>query len=87
MPRSIKKSYYIANDLLKKIEKALKEKSNAVIKTYSRRSTIAPDMIGLKFEVHNGKSFTKVYVTEDMVGHKLGEFSPTRKDVKHTQLK
>lgn len=87
MGRSLKKGYYIATELLEKIEKIAGNKSNTTIKTYSRRSTIIPDMIGLKFNVHNGKTFTKVYVTEDMVGHKLGEFSPTRRDVHHTQLK
>ena len=62
----------------KKIKKAQETNSKQVIKTWSRRSTITPDMIGLTFAVHNGKKFIPVYITEDMVGHKLGEFSPTR---------
>jgi small subunit ribosomal protein S19 len=80
MARSLKKGPFIDEHLLKKVEQVLSGKvSKAVpIKTYSRRSIISPDMIGLLFEVHNGKMFVKVHVTEAMVGHKLGEFSPTR---------
>lgn len=78
MPRSVKKGPYVEPKLLKKIE-ALKElKSKKVIKTWSRRSTIIPEFIGYTFSVHNGMKFVPVYVTENMVGHKLGEFSPTR---------
>ena len=78
MPRSVKKGPYIQESLWKKVEAARESQSQRVIKTWSRRSTILPEMIGLTFAVHNGKKFIPVFVTEDMVGHKLGEFSPTR---------
>jgi small subunit ribosomal protein S19 len=79
MSRSIKKGPFIAKHLLKKVEATKTgEKSRKNIKTYSRSSTIIPDMVGLTIEVHNGKIFVPVYVTENLVGHKLGEFSPTR---------
>ena len=78
MARSVKKGPFIDGPLLKKIRAARESGSNRVIKTWSRRSTISPDMIGLTFAVHNGKQFVPVYVTEQMIGHKLGEFSPTR---------
>lgn len=78
MPRSLKKGPFIQPKLLKKVEVAQENRSNAVIKTWSRASTILPDMVGLTFAVHNGKKFVPVFVTENMVGHKLGEFSPTR---------
>ncbi len=78
MPRSLKKGPYIAPQLSKKVLLANKSKSNKVIKTWSRRSTIFPEMVGTTFAVHNGKKFIPVFVTENMVGHKLGEFSPTR---------
>ncbi len=78
MPRSLKKGPYIAPQLFKKVLRANKSKSNKVIKTWSRRSTIFPEMVGTTFAVHNGKKFIPVFVTENMVGHKLGEFSPTR---------
>jgi small subunit ribosomal protein S19 len=79
MARSIKKGPYIDFSLLKKVEQAQNEgKANKVIKTWSRRSTIIPDFIGLTFAVHNGKKFIPVFVTDNMVGHKLGEFSLTR---------
>jgi small subunit ribosomal protein S19 len=78
VPRSVKKGPFIDDHLLKKVEHANDTQSKRVIKTWSRRSTIFPEMIGLTFSVHNGKKFIPVYVTEDMVGHKLGEFSPTR---------
>lgn len=78
MPRSLKKGPYIAPELLKKVLEAQKSGSNKVIKTWSRRSTILPEMVGNTFAVHNGKKFIPVFVTENMVGHKLGEFSPTR---------
>jgi len=74
--RSIKKGPFFDGYLLKKAEKAKEDKKP--IKTWSRRSTIIPDFVGLTFAVHNGKKFVPVYVTENMVGHKLGEFSPTR---------
>lgn len=78
MPRSLKKGPYIAAELLKKVLEADKSNSNKVIKTWSRRSTIIPEMVGTTFAVHNGKKFIPVFVSENMVGHKLGEFSPTR---------
>ncbi len=78
MARSVKKGPFIDEHLLKKVEQAQESGSRKVIKTWSRRSDIIPDMVGLTFAVHNGKKFIPVYVTENMVGHKLGEFSPTR---------
>ncbi len=78
MPRSIKKGPFVDESLLKKIRRAEETNSKQAIKTWSRRSTVTPDMISLTFAVHNGKKFIPVYVTEDMIGHKLGEFSPTR---------
>ena len=78
MARSLKKGPYIAPELYKKVLDAQKSNSNKVIKTWSRRSTILPEMVGTTFAVHNGKKFIPVFVTENMVGHKLGEFSPTR---------
>ncbi len=83
MSRSLKKGAFIDESLRKKVEKVQASGKKEVIKTWSRRSTIYPDFIGLTFAVHNGKEFIPVYVTEDMVGHKLGEFSPTRKHSKH----
>ena len=78
MPRSLKKGPYIAPQLYKKVLEANNTNSNKVIKTWSRRSTIFPEMVGITLAVHNGKKFIPVFVTENMVGHKLGEFSPTR---------
>ena len=78
MPRSVKKGPFVDDHVAKKVENANTTGNKQVIKTWSRRSTITPDMIGLTFAVHNGKKFIPVYVTENMVGHKLGEFSPTR---------
>ncbi len=78
MPRSVKKGPFVDDHLVRKVDKAIETNNKQVIKTWSRRSTITPDMIGLTFAVHNGKKFIPVYVTENMVGHKLGEFSPTR---------
>jgi len=78
MARSVKKGPYIYHKLLTKIEKAKDSQKKSVIKTWSRSSMVIPDMVGLTIAVHNGKSFIPVYVTENMVGHKLGEFSPTR---------
>lgn len=78
MPRSVRKGPFIDEHLSKKVEKARESRDSKVIKTWSRRSTVVPDMIGLTFAVHNGKKFIPVYVTENMVGHKLGEFAPTR---------
>ena len=79
MGRSIKKGPYAAESLLKKVAAVSASGKKEVIKTWSRRSTIYPEFIGHTFAVHNGKEFIPVYVTEDMVGHKLGEFVPTRK--------
>jgi small subunit ribosomal protein S19 len=78
MSRSVKKGPFIDGHLLEKIDEASKNQSRRVIKTWSRRSTIIPDAVGLTFAVHNGKKFIAVYVTENMVGHKFGEFAPTR---------
>jgi small subunit ribosomal protein S19 len=78
MPRSKRKGPYVDPKLLKKVQAARNSDSPKVIKTWSRRSTIIPEMVGLTFAVHNGKKFIPVFVTENMVGHKLGEFSPTR---------
>ncbi len=78
MSRSLKKGPYIEGQLLKKVQTAQDSRSNRVIKTWSRRSTIVPEMVGLTLAVHNGRKFIPVFVSENMVGHKLGEFSPTR---------
>ncbi len=78
MGRSIKKGAYIAHHLQKKVNAANELKDKPVIRTWSRRSVIAPDFVGLTLSVHNGNKFIPVYVTENMVGHKLGEFAPTR---------
>jgi len=78
MARSIKKGPFVDQHLLAKSGMARQGSGGQVIKTWSRRSTILPDFIGLTFAVHNGKKFVPVYVTENMVGHKLGEFAPTR---------
>ena len=79
MARSLKKGPFIDSHLMKKVEAVNASGKKEVIKTWSRRSTIYPEFIGHTFAVHNGKEFIPVYVTEDMVGHKLGEFVPTRK--------
>ncbi len=78
MPRSLKKGPFIEPNLLKKVLKAQEVRSSRVIKTWSRRSTIVPEMVGITLAVHNGRKFVPVFISEDMVGHKLGEFSPTR---------
>jgi len=78
VPRSLKKGPFVDDHLMKKVETAKETGDNKVIKTWSRRSTVLPDMVGLTFAVHNGQKFIPVYVTENMVGHKLGEFSLTR---------
>ena len=84
MSRSTWKGPFVDGHLLKKVQKASDSSRNEVIKTWSRRSTILHEFIGLSFAVHNGKKFIPVNVTEDMVGHKLGEFSPTRTFFGHT---
>jgi small subunit ribosomal protein S19 len=78
MSRSLKKGPFIDAKLIAKVGKAKSTAQRDPIKTWSRRSTIAPDFVNMSFLVHNGKTFIKVFVTEDMVGHKLGEFAPTR---------
>lgn len=78
MSRSIKKGPFIDGPLMKKVRATRAAGGNKVIKTWSRRSTIVPEMINLTFAVHNGRQFIPVYVTEHMIGHKLGEFAPTR---------
>lgn len=78
MPRSLKKGPFVDQHLLGKVEEAQSSRQKKVIRTWSRRSTIIPDMVGLTLAVHNGRKFVPVYVTENMVGHKLGEFSATR---------
>ena len=87
MARSLKKGPYVFDRLLKKAQAVKASGKKEVIKTWSRRSTIFPDFVGLTFAVHNGKEFIPVYVTEDMVGHKLGEFAPTRKFSGHSGAK
>jgi small subunit ribosomal protein S19 len=83
MSRSSKKGPYVDPKLLKKIAKMKASQNITPIKTWSRDSEISPEMVGFKFLVHNGKDFIEVYVTEEMVGHRLGEFAPTRKFIKH----
>jgi len=78
VPRSLKKGPFVDEHLLKKVRRARETNDRRVIKTWSRRSMIIPDMVGLTFAVHNGRKFIPVFVTENMVGHKLGEFAPTR---------
>jgi len=79
MARSLKKGPYVEESLLKKVQKLNEENKKTVVKTWSRRSTIYPDFVGHTIAVHNGKDFIPVYITEEMVGHKLGEFALTRK--------
>jgi small subunit ribosomal protein S19 len=83
MGRSLKKGPFVDHHLLAKVFKARETRSKAPIKTWSRRSVITPDFVGLTFNVHNGKMFLPVFVTENMVGHRLGEFAPTRTFKKH----
>jgi small subunit ribosomal protein S19 len=78
LPRSLKKGPFVDEHLLRKVQNAAGAMSRKIIKTWSRRSTILPEFVGLTFAVHNGRKFLPVFVTEDMVGHKLGEFAPTR---------
>jgi len=78
MPRSLKKGPFVHFKLQKKVDQSLEAKSKKVIKTWSRSSLVTPDFVGLTFAVHNGKQFIPVFITENMVGHKLGEFAPTR---------
>ncbi|RLB84993.1 MAG: 30S ribosomal protein S19 [Deltaproteobacteria bacterium] len=78
MPRSLKKGPFVDSKLLKKVLMAQETRSSRVVKTWSRRSTVVPEMVGITLAVHNGRKFIPVFISEDMVGHKLGEFSPTR---------
>ncbi|MGL4951760.1 MAG: 30S ribosomal protein S19 [Mycoplasma sp.] len=87
MSRSLKKGAFIDEHLMKKVVDMNAADKKKPIKTWSRRSTIFPEFIGLTFEVHNGKAFIKVFVSEDMVGRKLGEFAPTRSFKQHTEAK
>ncbi len=87
MSRSLKKGPYVDEKLLEKIAKAKASGGRASIKTWSRTSTITPDMVGINFDVHNGKKHVPVFVTESMVGHKLGEFAPTRTFRAHAKKK
>ena len=87
MGRSAKKGAFVDEPLLRKVQIAQQTNDRKPIKTWSRRSTVTPDFLGLNFLVHNGRAFQPVYVTENMVGHKLGEFSPTRTFRKHGGVK
>ena len=78
MPRSLKKGPFVDDHLLKKVDALNAKNEKSVIKTWSRRSTIVPEAVGMTFAVHNGRKFVPVFITENMVGHKLGEFAPTR---------
>jgi small subunit ribosomal protein S19 len=84
MPRSLKKGPYVDEALFRKVIRTRDLGSTAHIKVWNRACTIVPEFVGTSFEVHNGKTFVRVYVTEDMVGHKLGEFAPTRQFRAHT---
>lgn len=87
MSRSIKKGPYVEHSLQKKIDKMNQSSKKSVVKTWSRRSTITPDFVGHTFAVHNGNKFIPIYVSENMVGHKLGEFAPTRNFKGHSSKK
>lgn len=87
MPRSLKKGPYVEERLIKKVDRARSSGSRQAIKTWSRRSTITPDFVGFTFAVHDGRKHVPVFVTENMVGHKLGEFAPTRTFRKHGGVK
>ncbi|ALV23392.1 30S ribosomal protein S19 [Mycoplasma sp. (ex Biomphalaria glabrata)] len=87
MARSLKKSYFVEESLVKKVKAMNESNKRSVIKTWSRRSTIIPEFIGHTFAVHNGKEHIPVFIREDMVGYKLGQFVPTRKFVTHSKNK
>jgi small subunit ribosomal protein S19 len=87
MPRSLKKGPFVDEHLMRKVNKVSKSGEKRPIKTWSRRSTIIPEFVGFTFEIHNGKSFVSLHVTEKMVGHKLGEFAPTRTFRGHSGIK
>ena len=84
MPRSLKKGPYVEPSLLKKITKVRESGDKQAVRTWSRRSMVIPEMVGMTIAVHNGRKFVPVYVTEGMVGHKLGEFAPTRTFIAHS---
>jgi small subunit ribosomal protein S19 len=85
--RSVKKGPFLDHHLVKKIDHAIQKNDKKVIKTWSRRSTVIPECVGLTFAVHNGRKFMPVYVTENMIGHKFGEFAPTRTFTGHAEKK
>ncbi|HOD50914.1 MAG TPA: 30S ribosomal protein S19 [Candidatus Hydrogenedentes bacterium] len=87
MPRSVKKGPFVDDHLMKKVEKQMGTKDKRVIRTWSRRSTVTPDMVGMTIAVHNGQKFVPVFITENSVGHKLGEFAPTRTFRAHSGTK
>lgn len=87
MARSLKKGPYIDHHLQTKVDNAISKGDKKVIKTWSRRSMVTPEFVGLTFAVHNGRKFVPVYVTENMIGHKMGEFAPTRTFVGHAEKK
>ena len=87
MPRSVKKGPFVDDHLTKTVEKQLGTKDKRVIRTWSRRSTVTPDMVGMTIAVHNGQKFVPVFITENSVGHKLGEFAPTRTFRAHSGTK
>lgn len=87
MARSLKKGPFVDHHLLSKIKNAVEKNDKKVIKTWSRRSVVLPDCIGLTFAIHNGKKFVPLYVTENMIGHKFGEFAPTRVFNGHAEKK
>ena len=87
MARSVKKGPFVDGHLAKKIDNAVKNNDRKVIKTWSRRSVVTPDCVGITFAVHNGRKFVPVYVTENMIGHKFGEFAPTRTFGAHSSQK
>jgi len=87
MARSLKKGPFVDPSLQRKVEKSAASGSKQVIRTWSRRSMITPEFVGMTFHVHNGKLFVPVFITENMVGHRLGEFSPTRKFTGHSGAK
>lgn len=87
MSRSSKKGAFVEPSLMKKVEAMNANEKKKPIKTWSRKSTIFPEFLGNTFEVHNGKQFIKVFITDDMIGHKLGEFAPTRSFKNHTEAK
>ena len=87
MARSLKKGPFIEASLMKKVARMQETRDKQMIRTWSRRSTVVPEMVGLTMAVHNGRKFVPVYVTENMVGHKLGEFAPTRTFKGHTGIR